>query len=81
MTHLTLEAGNPAHGGYCVARIPDDGGSPLAGKVALVTGTLPGERVLAEVLEEDRKSTRLNSSHCIGRTSYAVFCLDRKSVV
>lgn len=52
MTHLTLEAGNPAHGGYCVARIPDDGGSPLAGKVALVTGTLPGERVLAEVLED-----------------------------
>ena len=27
----------------------------------------------------DRKSTRLNSSH--KRISYAVFCLDRKSVV
>ena len=27
----------------------------------------------------DRKSTRLNSSHC--HISYAVFCLDRKSVV
>ena len=29
----------------------------------------------------DRKSTRLNSSHVIASISYAVFCLDRKSVV
>ena len=29
----------------------------------------------------DRKSTRLNSSHSLTRISYAVFCLDRKSVV
>ena len=29
--------------------------------------------------EADRKSTRLNSSH--SQISYAVFCLDRKSVV
>src|SRR5436189_1986461 len=32
---------------------------------------------LSDVLEEDRKSTRLNSSHrCI---SYAVFCLKKKN--
>ena len=29
----------------------------------------------------DRKSTRLNSSHILKSISYAVFCLDRKSVV
>ena len=35
-----------------------------------------GEELVDEL---DRKSTRLNSSHL--RISYAVFCLDRKSVV
>src|SRR5256885_9520743 len=30
----------------------------------------------AEVLDEDRKSTRLNSSHLV--ISYAVFCLKKK---
>src|SRR3712207_7328377 len=35
----------------------------------------PG-RVLVVVLEEDRKSTRLNSSHA--NISYAVFCLKKK---
>src|SRR3989442_11435273 len=34
------------------------------------------ERVLAESLRADRKSTRLNSSHV--RISYAVFCLKKK---
>src|SRR2546422_1145085 len=37
----------------------------------------PGrERCHDEVQEEDRKSTRLNSSH--GYISYAVFCLKKK---
>src|SRR5690554_7083310 len=31
---------------------------------------------MAEILREDRKSTRLNSSHV--RISYAVFCLKKK---
>ena len=35
----------------------------------------------ARPLTQDRKSTRLNSSHRAPSISYAVFCLDRKSVV
>src|SRR5437588_8547420 len=37
------------------------------------TGTLPGKGI---VVGEDRKSTRLNSSHTV--ISYAVFCLKKK---
>ncbi|MDO5495749.1 MAG: class I SAM-dependent RNA methyltransferase, partial [bacterium] len=62
MLPLVLEAGNPAHGGYCVSRISDDDPSGLGGKVALVTGTLPGERVEAEVLEDHPR-------HLIARTT------------
>src|SRR2546422_3379939 len=36
----------------------------------------PGEIVPRDVLHQDRKSTRLNSSH--GYISYAVFCLKKK---
>src|SRR5690606_41324365 len=35
-----------------------------------------GERDAGDVQEEDRKSTRLNSSHV--KISYAVFCLKKK---
>src|SRR5438132_10684331 len=34
------------------------------------------EKVLRECMEQDRKSTRLNSSHTV--ISYAVFCLKKK---
>src|SRR5437763_9636976 len=45
-----------------------------------LVGCLPRvEEALRELQTEDRKSTRLNSSHrCI---SYAVFCLKKKKVV
>src|SRR5688500_19436978 len=37
-------------------------------------------RVVAEIrIEEDRKSTRLNSSHLV--ISYAVFCLKKKRLI
>src|SRR3712207_6852288 len=36
-----------------------------------------GEQVVDEVAVEDRKSTRLNSSHA--NISYAVFCLKKKT--
>src|SRR3712207_8710179 len=36
------------------------------------------QRVAVDVLAEDRKSTRLNSSHA--NISYAVFCLKKKSI-
>src|SRR2546422_2213439 len=41
-------------------------------------GQEPGEAIIAfeNVFTEDRKSTRLNSSH--GYISYAVFCLKKK---
>src|SRR5438552_18036145 len=42
--------------------------------IELVLNLLPGDGVL----ERDRKSTRLNSSHQI--SSYAVFCLKKKRV-
>src|SRR5206468_12256720 len=35
------------------------------------------ERILEKDVEEDRKSTRLNSSH--DQISYAVFCLKKKT--
>ncbi|HZK05834.1 MAG TPA: TRAM domain-containing protein [Actinomycetaceae bacterium] len=58
---LILEAGDPAHGGFCVARVPDDDASGLGGKVALVTGALPGERVEVEIAEDHPR-------HLIART-------------
>src|SRR5205809_3778390 len=50
------------------ARLPRD---PATGRVLLVQGGP------ARILREDRKSTRLNSSH--GYISYAVFCLKKKN--
>src|SRR2546429_3596732 len=54
----------------------------LTGRVALVTAAAGAgigratARRLAEAGAEDRKSTRLNSSH--GYISYAVLCLQKK---
>src|SRR2546427_6750157 len=42
----------------------------------LVTGFIPRDRGEAGHQVEDRKSTRLNSSH--SQISYAVFCLKKK---
>src|SRR5258708_28643883 len=39
--------------------------------------TLPAERNARKIMQRDRKSTRLNSSHQI--ISYAVFCLKKKN--
>src|SRR2546429_5861486 len=44
----------------------------------LARGKVFGERA-EEALGEDRKSTRLNSSH--GYISYAVFCLKKKKII
>ncbi|NLF03483.1 MAG: class I SAM-dependent RNA methyltransferase [Actinomycetales bacterium] len=45
---VELEVGAVAHGGHCVARLPDDGGR---GRVVFVRHTLPGERVRARLTE------------------------------
>src|SRR5206468_11891930 len=41
-------------------------------------GGRPEERLVQRVVERDRKSTRLNSSH--DQISYAVFCLKKKKL-
>src|SRR3712207_8819521 len=46
------------------------------GLVAESAGPLGAPPAFAPVLSEDRKSTRLNSSHA--NISYAVFCLKKK---
>src|SRR2546422_4372539 len=51
------------------------GGEALA-QVADVGRREDVDRVVAETVRRDRKSTRLNSSH--GYISYAVFCLKKK---
>lgn len=43
-----IEIGGVAHGGFCVGRLAD-------GKVAMVRGTLPGERVRVEVTSQRSK--------------------------
>src|SRR5690625_5637296 len=59
---------------------------PISGADTLVLcdtngGTLPGDitKIVSEVRKQDRKSTRLNSSHVA--ISYAVFCLKKKNVL
>src|SRR5438552_6984842 len=48
----------------------------LAGSEARPGCNLHGHHLVAAAVEQDRKSTRLNSSHQI--ISYAVFCLKKK---
>src|SRR5258708_37665070 len=50
--------------------------SVLSRKSAISAGSLPVHSARAGELSQDRKSTRLNSSHQI--ISYAVFCLKKK---
>src|SRR3712207_7979049 len=42
------------------------------------TDTAADSQIMLEYLEQDRKSTRLNSSHA--NISYAVFCLKKKKI-
>src|SRR2546429_8673669 len=50
---------------------------PISGKTSeVVDGFRPGAHGDGGILDVDRKSTRLNSSH--GYISYAVFCLKKK---
>src|SRR5690606_40618233 len=43
---------------------------------AIVSEAFEGQSTASQLLDEDRKSTRLNSSHV--KISYAVFCLKKK---
>src|SRR3712207_8913013 len=70
--------------GYTRVSVARQGRSGLgleAQRAAIEAFLRPGDRLLApiytEVESEDRKSTRLNSSHA--NISYAVFCLKKKT--
>src|SRR5438552_19131735 len=49
----------------------------IGGPTARITGRCCFPRTTSDTCPEDRKSTRLNSSHQI--ISYAVFCLKKKN--
>src|SRR3712207_7444107 len=57
-----------------LARARDERGAPAEPR----RGDRDVARAAAQVLAEDRKSTRLNSSHA--NISYAVFCLKKKDL-
>src|SRR2546426_238491 len=50
--------------------------APVVDKVRVVTSLTTYGAIAREIVGEDRKSTRLNSSHLV--ISYAVFCLKKK---
>lgn len=58
-TRLELTIGPVAHGGHCVARVPATDGS--RGMVVFVRHALPGERVIAEVTEQQRGYLRADA--------------------
>src|SRR3712207_7573338 len=66
---LTLDA--------MTARLLDDAGGAVRGSVSFAQGFAHGLYSPAYGPAEDRKSTRLNSSHA--NISYAVFCLKKKN--
>src|SRR5688500_4492770 len=53
-------------------------GVPMLGAVLNTINTRLDADTVAYILEQDRKSTRLNSSHLV--ISYAVFCLKKKTI-
>src|SRR3712207_8350385 len=69
--HPVLGERGHHHGGLTPA------GRPVGGQVDAV-GAVERREVLHRLRSEDRKSTRLNSSHA--NISYAVFCLKKKKI-
>src|SRR3712207_8415665 len=77
------QAGNPPLGPGNIEIFPKrdmvalEGYADQAGETATVTVSRNGQQIgIGEGVVEDRKSTRLNSSHA--NISYAVFCLKKK---
>src|SRR2546426_8590033 len=70
-----LSIGTPGHteeGGLGVVEVPQDLDTGAGGWVPEPDGIIP-----PGTGQQDRKSTRLNSSHLV--ISYAVFCLKKKT--
>src|SRR2546430_6166490 len=67
-----------------IGELPDQrafglGGSPRFGADATERDPCPGDVPSTNRDHQDRKSTRLNSSH--SQISYAVFCLKKKKII
>src|SRR3712207_8403275 len=62
--------------GDAVHQVGDLGAERLGDRLQRLAGVLDG--VVQQRRDQDRKSTRLNSSHA--NISYAVFCLKQKNV-
>src|SRR5688572_31165891 len=65
--------GNPSHG---LAELLAGGSGGVEDRKRPIAGDCPQSADFRELRGEDRKSTRLNSSH--SQISYAVFCLKKK---
>src|SRR5207302_3205288 len=80
-TYLIRHQGEPS---IMLAAVMQEGwdglalGKALEERSAAIARTLPLGMSLAKVSDQDRKSTRLNSSHV--KISYAVFCLKKKNI-
>src|SRR5690242_21159399 len=70
-SHPTREDWNPGNGGLCLHTIVPDYANPDRMWIGI-------SAVGCMRTDEDRKSTRLNSSHM--SISYAVFCLKKKNI-
>src|SRR5690606_41394245 len=73
--HLVLRRGGVVEGDIAHRR-PVDQPHRLVGELQLLDIANQVRAVVAHVVDQDRKSTRLNSSHV--KISYAVFCLKKK---
>ncbi len=58
---VELQAGEAAHGGWCVARLDGIGGTAGTGPVVFIRHTLPGERVRARITEVTARFARADA--------------------
>ncbi len=64
---VELQAGEAAHGGWCVARLDGIAGTAGAGPVVFVRHTLPGERVRARITEVTARFARADAVDILDR--------------
>src|SRR5690625_1271483 len=67
---LVLSYLDPEQSGQILSALPENDQADVAKRIATMDSTSP------DIISQDRKSTRLNSSHVA--ISYAVFCLKKK---
>src|SRR5690606_40850870 len=74
--HHSYQRGRSEAGPLTVARQPQEWTGDRARSLGSGESIGPDDTQRSEVLQRDRKSTRLNSSHV--KISYAVFCLKKQ---